>query len=552
MLDTEKTFQSLSEEFVEVFMRHYPVEATRVGLHDYDDRLPDDSPAGFRERTAWLRDFEQRLVASVPWRELPAEHRVDFALLRSRIATLRAEIEEMRTPARDPVRYAETALHGVYLLLARPFAPIEERKEHILARLMAIPDYLDAVVDNLEAVPALHLDVVAEINASGHAYVEDIVRTLSRQFPGERERIEHAGSRARVGFLQYQEALDARVRPQAVNAIGIGERWMNFRLEREHLLPMDCAALETFGREHVIAAKVALEAAAQRLDPGKSWQQQLAEAKNRHPEALRLREAYQAEVERARRFVEERRLAPMVDAPVEVVDTPRFERAVVPYATYLPPAAFDAEQTGYLYVTPIDTNRPREEQRLRLLGHNYGNLPLLVVHESYPGHHLQICHAHRHGSRLRRLIESPLLAEGWALYCEQLMDEHGFFLDPVSKLFRLADHLWRACRVVLDVNLQCGRMTVAEAVRYLEDEAQLERPVAEAEVRRYVITPTEPMSYLVGQSLLMELRTEAARRLGERFDLYRFHGELLACGTIPPTLLKDELWERLGAASETP
>jgi uncharacterized protein (DUF885 family) len=53
------------------------------------------------------------------------------------------------------------------------------------------------------------------------------------------------------------------------------------------------------------------------------------------------------------------------------------------------------------------------------------------------------------------------------------------------------------------------------------------------------------MSYLVGQSLLMELRTEAARRLGDRFDLFRFHSELLACGTIPPTLLKDELWEKL-------
>jgi uncharacterized protein (DUF885 family) len=400
-------------------------------------------------------------------------------------------------------------------------------------------------VRNLENVPALHLDVVAEINASGHAYVEDIVRTLSRRFPGERERIEHAGARARVGFLQYQETLDRQVRPHATEEVGIGERWMNYRLEREHLLQMDCKALEAFGRERVAAAKNALEAAANVLDPGKSWQQQLAEAKHRHPEALRLREAYEAEVERARRFVEDKALVPMVDAPVEVVDTPRFERAVVPYATYLPPAAFDTEQTGYLYVTPIDTNRPREEQKLRLLGHNYGNLPLLVVHESYPGHHLQVCHAHRHGSRLRRLAESPLLAEGWALYCEQLMDEHGFFLDPVSKLFRLADHLWRACRVVLDVNLQCGRMTLAEAVAYLEDEAQLERPVAEAEVRRYVITPTEPMSYLVGQSLLMELRTEAAKRLGDRFDLFRFHSELLACGTIPPTLLKDELWEKL-------
>lgn len=548
MLDTQKAFTALSEEFVEVFMRHHPVEATRVGLHDYDDRLPDDSPDGFNERAEWLRDLEQRLMASVPWQELPAEHRVDYALLRSRIATLRADIEEIRRPAKDPVRFAETALHSVYLLLARPFAPIEERKEHVLQRLMAIPDYLEGAAKNLDQVPAAHLDVVAEINVGGHAYIEDIVRTLSRRFPGERERIEHAGSRARLGFLKYQQILDEQVRPHATDTIGIGERWMNYMLERQHMLQMDCKALEAFGRDQIDAARAALESVAKRLDPDKTWKEQLAEAKERHPEALRLREAYEAEVERARRFVEEKKLVPMVDAPLEVVETPRFERAVVPYATYLPPAAFDAEQTGYLYVTPIDTNRPREEQELRLLGHNYGNMPLVVVHESYPGHHLQICHAHRQGSRLRRLAESPLLAEGWALYCEALMDEHGFFLDPVSKLFRLNDLLWRACRVVLDVNLQCGHMTLEQAAAYLENEALLERPVAEAEVRRYVLTPTEPMSYLVGQSLLMEIRAEAARRLGGRFDLQGFHTELLACGTIPPTLLRDELWERLGVA----
>lgn len=546
MLDTIRTFTSLSEEFVEVYMRHHPVEATRVGLHDYDDRMPDDSPAGYRERSAWLRDLEERIVASVPWAELPAEHRVDYALLRSRVAALRADIDEMRTHTSNPVRFAETALHGVYLLLARPFAPLEERKEQVLARLMAIPDYLHTASLNLDVVPEVHLEVVAELNASGHMYIDDIVRSLTRRFPGEAERIEHAGSRARVGFLKYQETLDQKVRPKATPKFGIGDRWMNYKLEHEHMLAFDCASLEAVGREQVERARARLEAEAQKIDPTRTWQEQIAEGKKRYPEALRLREAYEAEVIRARRFVAERKLAPMVEAPLEVIDTPRFERAVVPYATYLPPAAFDADQTGYLYVTPIDTNRPKEEQRLRLVGHNYGNLPLLVVHESYPGHHLQTCTAHAHGSRLRRLAESPLMAEGWALYCEELMYEQGFFLNPVSRLFQLQDLLWRACRVVLDVALQCGKMGLEEAAAYLENEALLERPVAEAEVRRYVLTPTEPMSYLIGKSLLLELRAEAARALGERFDLYRFHEHLLTCGTVPPTLVKDELWEKLG------
>ena len=73
MLETVKTFTALSEEFVEVHLRHDPVEATRLGLHDYDAKLPTHTPDSFKAHAAWLRDLEQRLVASVPWDELPLD-----------------------------------------------------------------------------------------------------------------------------------------------------------------------------------------------------------------------------------------------------------------------------------------------------------------------------------------------------------------------------------------------------------------------------------------------------------------------------------------------
>src|SRR5689334_25425335 len=119
MLETIRTFTALSEEFVELFMKHHPVAATEAGIHDYDHLLPDDSPDGLRARAAWLRDLDQRLVASVPWEELPLEPRIDFALLRSRIAALRADLEEIRVHSRNPLMYPQTALDGIFLLVAR-------------------------------------------------------------------------------------------------------------------------------------------------------------------------------------------------------------------------------------------------------------------------------------------------------------------------------------------------------------------------------------------------------------------------------------------------
>jgi uncharacterized protein (DUF885 family) len=546
MLETVKAFSSLSEEFVEVFMRHHPVDATGAGLHDYDAQLPDDSPDGFRARAVWLRDIEQRIGASVPWQELPLEHRVDYAYLRARIAVLRADLEEIRMHARNPARYPETALRGIFLLLARPFAPLEERKEAILARMIAVPDYLKAVRPNLQQVPEVWFGVAYEVNLSAPLFVDEVMRTLLKSFPGEAERIEHAAERARIGFLQYQDFLDREIESKVGGSFMLGERWMNFKLEREHLLDMDCARLEELGREHVARVQALLEEEARRIDSSRSWRDQIREAKQRHPEPLRLLEAYGAEVERARRFVQEKRLVPMAAGEkLRVIETPVFERPTTPYAAYLPPAPFDEDQTGHLFVTPVESARRKDEQQQQLAAHNYASLPLVAAHETYPGHHLQLCHANRAGSRLRRLANSDLFAEGWALYCEDLMHEQGFFLDPVTRLCQLRDLLWRACRVVIDVSLHTGTMTFMQAVDYLIEQALLERVNAVIEVKRYTLTPTQPMSYLVGMLQIQELRDEVRSRLGARFDLHDFHTRLLESGTLQPALVREELMERL-------
>jgi uncharacterized protein (DUF885 family) len=542
MLETVKTFSALGEEFVEVFMRQHPVEATGAGIHDYDAQLPDDSPNGMRERTHWLRDIEQRLVASVPWKELPLEHRVDYALLRARIAGLRADLEEIKIHARNPGLYPETALRGIFYLLARPFAPLEERKEAILARMLAVPDYLKAVRPNLTQIPDAWLGIASEINLSAPMFVDEVMRTLVKSFPGEAERIEHAAERARIGFLQYQEFLDRDLEPKIGGSYVLGERWMNFKLEREHLLDLDCARLEALGREHVERTRVMLEEEARQIDPSRDWRAQIADAKKRHPEPLRLLDAYTAEVGRARRFLAEKRLAPVpAGEKLRVIETPVFERATTPYAAYLPPAPFDEDQTGHVFVTPVDPARRKEEQEQQLQGHNYASLPVITAHETYPGHHLQLCHANRAGSRLRRLANSDVFAEGWALYCEDLMYENGFFLDRISRLYQLKELLWRACRVVIDVGLHTGTMTFMQAVDYLVEQAMLERVNALIEVKRYTLTPTQPMSYLVGKLEILRLRDEAQRRQGPRFDLYDFHARLLSGGTLQPALVREEL-----------
>jgi uncharacterized protein (DUF885 family) len=244
---------------------------------------------------------------------------------------------------------------------------------------------------------------------------------------------------------------------------------------------------------------------------------------------------YADEMKRAKRFVIEHRL---VDIPemekIEVVPTPEFARPVIPYAAYISPAPFEREQRGTFWVTPVDKDKSPEEMEKQLRDHCTHGIVVTALHEAYPGHHLQLTVANLNQERpLRLLLGTSVFAEGWALYCEQMMWEQGFYDDLRSRLLQLKDQLWRACRVIIDVSLHTGEMSFEEAVDFLVDKAKLERPNAEAEVLRYCRTPTQPMSYIVGKLQVLEVLEDYKKKRGNAFNLRQFHNEFISHGNLP-------------------
>lgn len=538
MLETVRTFNALSEEFVEESLRLWPVWATAAGIHDYDHLLPDDTPDGIRARSTWLRDLEQRLAASVTWEELPTEQRVDYALLRSRVSVLRAELEEIRTHAHDPVACLRTALDGVMLLVARPFAPLEERREAIVARLMAIPEYLAGARAGLEQAPSAWVELALEVADGGPPFVQEVTRALLRIFPNDAERIEHAGVCANAGLAAFRDALERDLGPRSGGGFALGERWLDFRLEREHMLPLKNEALEHWGREHVAALRRVLEYEAGRLDPDRPWREQAEEAR-RPAEPGSPPAALEAELARALSFVTERRLAPVPKAPLTVAEAAAWQHPLLADPAYVGPAPFDLGPTGLLLVPTGDPAR-------RTVAPGRRGRALDAAREGWPGSHLQGALAIHCGSRLRRLAGNRALTGGWALYAEELMAEEGFCSAPADRLGLVLDLLAGAARAVADTALHGGRMSLTQAADYLADEALFGRAEALAEAKRLTLAPTQAIGGLVGRLQILELREEARKRMGARYDRLDFHAALLAGGALPPALLREELWERLG------
>jgi len=173
--------------------------------------------------------------------------------------------------------------------------------------------------------------------------------------------------------------------------------------------------------------------------------------------------------------------------------------------------------------------------------HNWTGLENTSVHESYPGHHLQFTVANSipQASTLPRLMnESSVFYEGWALYCEQLMQEQGFLKTGEHRFVMLKDRLWRALRIIIDVKTQTGKMSYEGAADLMVRELHFPRPQAEADLNWYSQSPSVPMGYALGWSIINRLRERERERLGSRFDIREFHDRLLSAGSISLPLVE--------------
>ncbi len=200
----------------------------------------------------------------------------------------------------------------------------------------------------------------------------------------------------------------------------------------------------------------------------------------------------------------------------------------MPFAAYFAPAKFEPLREGIYIITP-----PVDGDARALREHNYASIYNTSIHEAYPGHHQQLSAAVDHPSLVRLLVGAPEFAEGWAMYCEQMMREQGFDTAAEYRLMVYTDVIWRACRIILDVRLHRREIGLDQAIDFLMEQTGFERPNATAEVHRYTYTPTYQLSYLLGKVLLLRLRADEQRKLGAHFSLREFHDALLRAGTLP-------------------
>jgi len=556
-MDTQTpAFNAWLDGFFTAYYRRRPVNATFIGVHQYDGCLPDYSEHGAGDTLAEM-DILLYNLGALPPEPLNEAETLDRKLAEGFLEIQKWECASHHFHRGNPSLYTGEAIFGVISLFLTAFAPLEQRVVSAIERMEAIPDLLGQGRANIRRAPLDWTERAIRECTGALAFFKGGVDRLIQDEPIADPNFRSAADTAVAAFADFQHYLETELRPRSTQDYACGAPAFDLMMRRGHFLDMGADEIVRYAEAQMADAEAYLLAHA--ADFGAlAWRGALAQLAERHPTTVedyygRYTELWEA----CRATAEDRALLTWPDFPIRYVPRPIWARKAAPFLYFLfyrAPAAFSRPPVHDYLVTPIDASLPEAEQERLLRAHNDSVIKLNhVVHHGSIGHHVQNWHAYRAASRIGRVAAvdcasriamfcAGTMAEGWACYATDLMGEAGF-LTPLERYSGYHSRLRMSARAVVDVQLHTGRMTLDEAAALYEQRAGMGREAAYREAVKNSMFPGAAMMYLIGTDLIHRLRHDLATRQGAAFDLKQFHDRFLSYGSVPVALIDAALRE---------
>ncbi|HVG30231.1 MAG TPA: DUF885 family protein [Pyrinomonadaceae bacterium] len=549
----------IADEYLRGYYAFNPTEATAAGLHEYDSQLERRSAASV---AAEVRRLKSTLAALSKIREgaLTSEARYDFLWMQSHARAQLLELEDVKMWQRDASLYNSIAAASVDNILKRSYAPVERRLDALLARERETGRLLAEARANLLQPPRVYTET-AILQAEGSVdYFANVVPQMFERAGGGRlsaaRRSEFVAANDRVvGELrEFAAWLRDELLPRSGGDFRIGAENFRRKLLYEEMCDTPVEALLRDGERELRRTQNAMREVASEIAPGAGVQEVLRALGRERPTADGLVGETRAELDRIRAFVRaENILTPPARENLIVAETPEFARGTS-FASLDAPGASERTATeSYFYVTPPDPAWDARRREEHLSFYNRYQLPVVSIHEVYPGHYYQLLALRRTPSRVRSALGAASFVEGWAHYCEQMMLDEGFGGgNPRLRLAQLHAALTRLCRYLVGISMHARGMSYEEGVEFFVREGYMERTNAEREARRGTLDPTY-LVYTLGKMEIMRLRDDYRRLQGDSFRLGEFHDRLLSYGMPPVKILRMALLgDAARAASPAP
>jgi uncharacterized protein (DUF885 family) len=508
-----------------------PVSTSDAGDHRWDDRIRDfrmPSVLAARRHVAALLDSVKAMPAS-SWSK---DDRVDWMLFRAQLEGADFFGRTLQPEESDPQVYLNEAANGVFSLLKRDYAPHRTRAVAATARLEKAPAMLTLARTNLTHPVRLFAKLAIDAARGGDDLYTTSLMTLADSLSdSERARLVQARDGALRAIHEYADWLDQR-QGSMPDWKPMGAARYNYLLKHVLLLPYDASQIAMIG-EVELARYRGLEAMLK--DPSFASPDP-ARAQHVPANQAEFLAAYEARLDEIVQFLRANKLVtiPPYMGKFFIRQLPEAFKPTSPGGFMNPPGIYDRDPNGMYFIpvyNPKSGNfyiRAAIEDPRPILGH-----------EAIPGHFLQISIANHLTDEIRRQHGDNTFVEGWALYGEEMMMREGLYPEQSpsqGQVLRLARY--RAARIGVDVNLQTGRWTFEQAVKYFMEAGGLDREAAEGEAAGAAASPSQKIGYMVGKWQIMRLLGRYRDREGAAFRLGGFHDQLISYGSLPLSIIE--------------
>jgi prolyl oligopeptidase len=555
---SSQTLAQLTGDYWEWRLAVQPETATRVGRTDHNDRWRDLSKAARDRHRTDREEFLQKAMYLSPGNLNPTD--LVTSLLMEHELRTQLEAQDYLNLV-QVVSQSDGVHNDVFNVIDQMPARTVKDYTNILARLRAIPTYVDQAIALMReqlaaglAQPAIVVDLTLDqVTAQGRmTAAESPVVAAFRRFPSEIAAPEQDRLRTQAYAAYEQQFVPSwrrletflrdtyrkQARPEtALSSVPNGRAAYAALIHAYTTTRMTPEQIHQIGLQEVARIEREME----RLARAAGFTGSVADFEKQLGQQPGMKFTSQAEMIQYARDVLAR-LQPAM---------PRLFRRVPKMTVDVRPIPADREASTASNYTAgtadgtrpawfnMNTYRPQEQVKYRT--------EALVLHETVPGHHLQVGLARELQGlpEFRKVFTAAAFSEGWALYAESLGPELGVYTDPTTKFGQLASEQFRAARLVVDTGLHAMGWSRDRAREYFS----LHVPSQSlAEIDRYIARPGQALAYKLGELKIKELRRNAEQAFGARFDVREFHDVVLRNGTLPLDLLEEQVNEYIAAA----
>ena len=534
-LASANTLDEIGSEILEQIWNFHPVDATYLGIHKYDTLLPDYSKNSLKKMLSRFKKLRQNLD-ELDTLSFSVDELVDYHLLKIDLADEIFDLEIMKSYRKNPLIYVTGCINSIYAILIRSAPSTSAKINAIKKRLGQISGFLKNAKQNLKHPPQILCEIGIDQLDEGEELIEDIFSTYKDSI-SENEKKDFQQTKARAIAAMKLFAMWLEKNGDSNSAYTLGQENYEYMLTHIHLLDINADSLLNLGKN-------VLDSTNRMIDSLENLLQEPERQSIALPPDFGKNDvmAYRKqEIDFMRDYVAKSNLVTVPDwiGKLEVVETPGFLRTIIPSIAMQPSGPFDDSNTSYFYVKPLP-----DEFELSQAEYYYNYIQnhwfrSSIVHEGYPGHHLQLSIANRHLSIIRKSFYDNFFIEGWALYCEELMVHSGIYKDTLGAIINaLRGVRFRAVRIIIDVMLQTRQYSYEDAVNFMVTTLKGNPIFYAREVKRYITDPGQASSYLVGKLQILDLLDDYKKAMADKFILKNFHDKLISHGSIPIKLIR--------------